>query len=345
MNPSSPDGRTAVGLGVGPAERRNHGPFYRSDELVGLIHQNVGMFGGLHPGYRAVHAYGRFYVGTFTATDAASKLSRAAHFRGDPVPVSVRFSPSSGDPTASAGAVMAMATRFYLHDGTVTDLIGITLPAFPARTADEVAELLTAGKEGPERLGEFAAAHPALVRIKHMVETSPVPVSLPRTSFRALHTYRFVNSAGESTWARYHWEPEAGTDGMPIEKLASVPRTYLFDDLDHILRGGPAVWRLELELAESGDPLDDVSEIWPEGRTRVVVGRLELTRPIEPGELGDPVMMHDPTQVTDGIEVHPDDEIISARRGAYLASAAERTGGWQDRAPALCPFSGTRTEP
>jgi hypothetical protein len=42
-------------------------------------------------------------------------------------------------------------------------------------------------------------------------------------------------------------------------------------------------------------------------------------------------MMHDPTAVTDGIEISPDDQIIAARRGAYLVSVAERTGGWQRR--------------
>lgn len=41
--------------------------------------------------------------------------------------------------------------------------------------------------------------------------------------------------------------------------------------------------------------------------------------------------MHDPTAVTDGIEVSPDDQIIAARRGAYLVSLAERTGGRQRR--------------
>jgi hypothetical protein len=42
-------------------------------------------------------------------------------------------------------------------------------------------------------------------------------------------------------------------------------------------------------------------------------------------------MMHDPTAVTDGIDVSPDDQIIAARRGAYLVSLAERAGGWQRR--------------
>jgi hypothetical protein len=74
----------------------------------------------------------------------------------------------------------------------------------------------------------------------------------------------------------------------------------------------------------------------------VIVGRLELVRLITVAEIGDPVMMHDPTAVTDGIEFSPDDQILAVRRGAYLLSVAERTGGWPHRSPLLaqsCPFS------
>ena len=113
--------------------------------------------------------------------------------------------------------------------------------------------------------------------------------------------------------------------------MAKQPHDYLFDELEGRLRTGPVAFRLELELAQEGDPVDDPSLMWPAGRERVVVGRLELLRPITEKEIGDPEMMHDPTAVTDGIELSPDDQIIAARRGAYLVSLAERTGGWQHR--------------
>ena len=61
---------------------------------------------------------------------------------------------------------------------------------------------------------------------------------------------------------------------------------------------------------------------------------MELTRPITNKEIGDPVMLHDPTRVTDGIETS-DDPILQARRGVYEASAAHRTGGWKGREAAL----------
>ena len=48
--------------------------------------------------------------------------------------------------------------------------------------------------------------------------------------------------------------------------------------------------------------------------------------------VGRAVLMPEPsTAVTDGIEVSPDDQIIAVRRGAYVVSVAERTGGWQGR--------------
>ena len=67
--------------------------------------------------------------------------------------------------------------------------------------------------------------------------------------------------------------------------------------------------------------MDDITAFWPDDRESVAVGRLELTRPITPSSvIGDPVKMHDTSQVTDGIEVSPDDQILAARyelRGAY----------------------------
>jgi catalase len=64
-----------------------------------------------------------------------------------------------------------------------------------------------------------------------------------------------------------------------------------------------------------------------------VVGHLDLVAPTSLAEIGDPVMLHDPTRVTDGIELS-DDPIVQARRGTYEVSVAHRTGGWHS-----CPFA------
>jgi catalase len=314
----------------------NHGQFYRSADLVAGVHRAED---GIFDGFRAAHAFGRIYAGTFTATPVAKTLSRAAHFQGVPVPVTARLSGSSGDPDKKPSIVVAMATKFYLPDGTVTDLIAITLPAFFVRNPEEFLAFTEARTPDPatgqpdlSKLQAFMASHPNAARVFHLLRSQPAPVSFAQVSYRPLHTYYFLNAAGEGRWARYHWEPEAGVAGQPPEEMAKQPHDYLYEEIEGRLREGPVAFRLELELAQDGDPVDDPSAMWPDGRERVVVGRLELFRRTTEAEIGDPVMMHDPTAVTDGIEISPDDKIIAVRRGAYLVSVSERTGGWQAHA-------------
>jgi catalase len=170
----------------------------------------------------------------------------------------------------------------------VTDLIGINLSVFPVSTAADVIGLLTAarddpatGRKNPDVLRAFVEAHPTVARVQQLVAAQPAPVSLVRTSYRALHAYRFVNADG---------------DGQDAADMAALPHDFLFDELDDRLTRMLAAFGLELQLAADGDPLDDVSAFWPESCRRVTVGRLELVRPISLDEIGDPVMTHDPTR-------------------------------------------------
>src|SRR5262245_32470774 len=195
----------------------NHGQFYKADELVAGVHRAEG---GIFDTFRAAHAYGRIYAGTFTATPLAKTLARAAHFQGTPVPATARLSGSSGDPKKKPTNIVAIATKFYLPDGTLTDLIAITLPAFFARTPEEFLEFTEAqtkakaldpetGEPDLSKLLAFAAAHPNAAKVLQLLKSQPGLVSFAQVSYRPLHAYYFVNAAGVGRWARYHWEPEA----------------------------------------------------------------------------------------------------------------------------------------
>jgi catalase len=80
-------------------------------------------------------------------------------------------------------------------------------------------------------------------------------------------------------------------------------------------------------------PTDDPSAPWPDDRRRVTIGRLEYIRTTTVEEIGDPVMLHDPTRLTDGIDASADP--ILAVRGSIEVSVAHRTGGWKGRLAAL----------
>lgn len=323
----------------------NSHQFRLATQLVDLIHKSQ----GFHPGYRAIHAQGRYYMASFTATPEARQISRAVHLQGQPVPVTVRFSNSpSGNPFGPNGSV-SMATRFYLADGTVTDLIALPITVFFTRTPEELLALGQAaldpetGKFDPARLGPFLSTRPWVAHALKLKQQVPAAVSFARTAFHALHAFRFVNASENAVYARYHWEPQAGVAGQAMEDLEKLPPSYLYDELEERLRQGPVNFDLVLQLGGEDDPTDDPNAPWPDDRPRVTIGRLAITRPTTIEEIGDPVMMHDPTRVTDGIELS-DDPILAARRGIYEVSVAHRTGGWKGHQAALdragCPFGG-----
>ena len=307
-------------------------------ELVEMIHED---FQGFHPGYRGVHAQGRYYFAIFKATPEAKKLSRAVHLQGQPVPATVRHGHSaSGNPWGPAVAP-SMAVKFYLPDGTVTDLVSIPIPVFFGRTPDEMLEFLRAAKPDAvtgmpdeKKFMQFLATHPWTAKAVQIAKSLPAPVSFAQTVFHAIHAFRFVNAADAAQYARYHWEPEVGAAGQPIEELQKQPPSYLFEELEARLRKAPVVFNLVLQLAKDGDPTDDPTALWPDDRPRVTIGRLEIIRTTTVEEIGDPVMLHDPTRLTDGIEAS-DDPILAVRRGVYEVSVAHRTGGWKGRLAAL----------
>lgn len=310
--------------------------YAHAEELVDGAHQVF----GFHPGYRALHADGRIYRGSFTALPLAKRYTRAAHMQGRTVPASVRFSKGGGRPDAPFNATVGMATRFYLPNGRTTNLVMLSQLLFPARTPEDLLEAirLAAPREAGapldrSALAPFLARHPEVANVLKMRATAQAPVGFAYSEYHAIHVFRYVNAHDVSTDVRCHWNPRGGVRQRPPEELTDLPREILLDELDAQLAHEPVGFDLVLEIAEEGDPIDDVTALWPEGRERVTIGSLELVAPITLEELGDPEMNHDPTKLTDGIELH-DDPILAARRGVYEASAAYRTGGWH-----ACPFA------
>jgi hypothetical protein len=123
---------------------------------------------GAHAGRRALHAKGSWCEGTFTATPAAARLSRAAHLQGEPVPVLARVSNGGGDPGEPdyAPDVRGLAVSFTLPDASATDMVAQSIPRFFQRTPEEFAQFIRAstGAAAAVRLPLYLATHPKAVR-------------------------------------------------------------------------------------------------------------------------------------------------------------------------------------
>src|SRR5947209_2380237 len=168
---------------------------------------------GSHPGYRALHARGTLLKGTFAATPDAARLTRAGHMQGEPVPVTARVSNGSGNPRLPdyIPDVRGLAVKFYLPDGSRTDIVAQTAPKFPVRTPEGFLELLRAGRPAVStawELPQFLARHPeAIPRLPANLVALRPPVSYATCRYYAIHAYR-LQPAGR--YVRYTWIPEAG---------------------------------------------------------------------------------------------------------------------------------------
>jgi len=311
--------------------------YQHSIEIV----EKIGKILGYFPGYRSLHADGRFFKGHFRGNDNARKFTRALHLQGAEIPVSVRFSKGGGDPYANFNATVGMATRFYMPKGMITNIVMLSQKLFIANTVEQFLQLLEAGLPtepgGPINkagLQQFMAENPNSARVFKMRAESLAPVSFAHTEFHSVHAFLFRNSEDNVTPGRLHWVPAAGVKGQPADNLTTMAHDVLFTELATRLENSPAEFDLVLELAEPGDPLNDATALWPDGRERVTIGRLTLTGTLKEDELTDKVMNHDPSQLTDGIDP-TDDPILQIRRGVYEVSAAQRSSVGRSS----CPFA------
>jgi catalase len=284
---------------------------------------------GAHAGHRAAHARGSLLAGTFTASRDAATVSRAAHFSGDPVRVTVRFSNGSGNPEDADGHRLegrGLATKFYLPDGATTDIVALTLPVFFVRTAAGFLAFLKARADGPEAIGAFLAGHPETQQALGLILPSlGAPDSYATCTYNSLHAFHFVDADGARRAGRYRWVPEAEGRMLAEDESAARDWDYLQADLRERLDAGKVAFRLRVRLAEDGDPLDDPTQPWPEERQTVELGRLVIDGFDTTRERDGDVLVFDPTRVTDGIEL-TGDEILRTRADVYAESVLFRTG-------------------
>ena len=299
-----------------------------SERLV----ESLGATYGVHPGYRAAHAKGVLCAATFTPTAAAAPLSRAPHLAGGPIRAHVRFSNGSGDPSAPDRARdgRGMAVKFALPDGSTTDLVAISLPVFFARTPEELLEFNGARRPDPAtgapdvaKVGEYLGRHPEAVAAVTAAMTHVIPASYATLTYHSIHAFMFTAASGAVRHGRYHLVPAAGEHGLTDDQAAATAPDYLRDELVARLAEAPVTYGLEVEVAGPADPIDDPTAVWPEGRERIDLGRLEITALAFDRERDGDILVFDPIRLPDGI-APTNDAILLARSDAYRVSVTRR---------------------
>jgi catalase len=311
-------------------------PLTTDDKLLALSREAINVFdkvnGGVHPGFRPAHAKGILLTGAFTPSPEAASLTRAPHLHRNSTAVTVRLSNAGGIPTIAdndpqGAAPRGFAVRFHLGEHVHTDIIGHSVDAFPARTADGLIEFLKAviatnpAGPHPNAIEQFLAAHPAALRFVQIPK--PIPTSFAKESFFAVSAFRFTNVEGESRYGRYRVQPVAGNEYLSGTEAAARSPNFLFDEIKERVAKEPVRFRVAVQLAEDGDTVDDATIRWPEGRPEKAFGEISLREIAEDNASEQQQIIFDPIPRVDGIEASAD-PLFEPRANIYLMSGRRR---------------------
>ncbi len=300
---------------------------------------------------RVVHARGFGVHGYFELTKSLADVTRADLFQrvGEQTPVFVRFSTVAGSKGSFdlARDVRGFAVKFYTKEGN-WDLVGNNIPVFFIQDAIKFPDLIHAAKPEPDR--GFPQAQTAHDNFWDFVSLSPESFhmimwimsdrAIPR-SFRfmegfGVHSFRFVNAEGKSTFVKFHWKPKLGLQSVlwnEAVKINGADPDFHRRDLWAAIKGGHfPEWELGLQLfdEEFADTFEfdilDSTKIIPEEQIPVqVVGRLVLDRTVDNFFAETEQVAFCTQNIVPGIDFS-DDPLLQGRNFSYLDTQLKRLG-------------------
>ena len=287
----------------------------------------------IHSGFRRNHAKGVCVRGFFDSNGQGSRLSKAVVFQSGRVPVIGRFSLGNGDPhsTDALSTVRGLGLQFSLPNGEQWRTAMVNLPVFPFKDPRAFYDNMVASQRDPNthqpdpaKGAAFLGSHPETARAIAIIKSHPPSSGFDNTAYYGLNAFQFVNASGASAYVRWTLAPvqpyEAGTAASPEND-----KNFLFDGLIASIHQHPLQWHLVLTVAQSGDPTDDATIPWPEGREQVDVGTLTLDS-VESEETSPARDINfDPLVLPAGI-APSDDPLLSARSAVYSQSFTRRAG-------------------
>lgn len=287
--------------------------------------------GGIHPGLRFTHTKGLVVTGTFTPAPTAKSISRAAHLQDASVPVTVRFSDGSGIPTIpdnnDNASPHGMAIRFALPGGAYTDIVANSHNGFFVGNGNDFLAFLkaiagtNAKSSHPTPIEAFLGAHPAALKV--VLDSKAAAKSFENLDFFGNNAFVFVDAAGNKRAGRYQIIPVAGVVKLDSAAAAKKTPNYMFDDLKRTFAKGSVKYTLFAQLANTGDPTNDGSKVWPDDRKRVELGTIVINKVAPNNEALQKTLAFNPLIVTGGIALS-DDPLPSIRSAVYALSVAHR---------------------
>jgi catalase len=290
---------------------------------------------GVHPGERRNHIKGLCAEGEFIGDKQARPYSSSALFSGKPVPVIARFSVAGGNPKApdTARSARGMALEFHLPGDKLQHITMINTPMFGAAQPQTFYDSILAlkpdpatGKPDPEKVKAFKASHPDNLAQTQFLEKNNPPVSYANSAYFGIHTFKFIDKRKRPTLVRWRFVPKDGEKRLSDDEMKTAGADFLEGALIDRVKKSSVQWDMIVTIGQAGDPEDNPTLAWPEGRKEIHAGTLTIksAEPQKTGKCG-PINF-DPLVMAEGI-APTNDPILRFRSPAYAVSFSKRMSG------------------
>lgn len=300
---------------------------------------------------RVVHARGFGAHGYFETTESLADITRADIFQraGEKTEAFVRFSTVAGNKGSAdlARDVRGFAVKLYTREGN-WDIVGNNIPVFFIQDAIKFPDLIHAAKQEPDR--GFPQAQTAHDNFWDFISLNPEAMNMalwimsdrtiPR-SFRfmegfGVHTFRFLNAEGKSTFVKFHWKPKSGLQSVVWNEAVKLngadPDFHRRDLWDAIQMGDFPEWEMGVQLFDEAFaekfPFDvlDATKIIPEEDVPIrKVGRLVLDRCVDNFFAETEQVAFHTGNIPPGIDF-TNDPLLQGRNFSYLDTQLSRLG-------------------
>ncbi|OJX31968.1 MAG: catalase HPII [Chryseobacterium sp. 36-9] len=300
---------------------------------------------------RIVHARGSGAHGVFKLNQSLEKYTKAKFLTevGKETPVFVRFSTVAGfrGSTDLARDVRGFAVKFYTEEGNY-DLVANNMPVFFIQDAIKFPDLVHAVKPEPDNeIPQAASAHDTfwdfislMPESMHMIMWLMSDRAIPR-SYRMMegfgvHSFKFINSEGDSHFVKFHFKPKLGVHSVAWDEATKIsgkdPDFHRRDLWEAIENGAFPEWDFGVQLIPEENENDfdfdllDPTKIVPEELVPVqIIGTLTLNKnPDNFFAETEQVAFH-PGHLVPGIDFS-NDPLLQGRLFSYTDTQLSRLG-------------------
>lgn len=301
---------------------------------------------------RVVHARGTGAHGEFQLYESMKEYTKANFLQDPNVKTSlfIRFSTVIGfrGSADTVRDVRGFAIKFYTQEGNY-DLVCNNMPVFFMQDAMKFPDFIHANKPEPKtEVPQASSAHDTFwdyvannQEIAHMIMWAMSDRALPR-SFRMMegfgvHTFRFINDQGKSTFVKFHLKPLLGVHSLvwdETQKIAGKDPDFNRKDLQTAIASGNfPEFELGVQLMSEEDEFKfdfdilDPTKLWPEEEVPVkIFGKITLNKNVDNFFAETEQVAFHPGHLVPGIDF-TNDPLLQGRLFSYTDTQLIRLGG------------------